>query len=419
MGLLKKIFGRGTPDSLLDCFPNPRALVEYIRDSPDEVLASHFYYGEAPLVDGGSIPVLVLEELVFLTHVFNGAPGTGKTALNHLISAQALMRRRFRVISIDLKDGPSYRNLLRKVAEKAGLPIEFFALDRPSRLLNFWDQDIRRELSVEERTDIELAAFGLDSGPEDRRGQYYDRSAGFRDLQTNTLFPAIRSPREHYQALRSPDNRRLCGLTPEEFKTSNGLTVAVGRMISHDQLNGHSGNMPASVCDAAIRLDRTASTPGLTILSLPAASGVSLPQIVVGLWLRYYYRQLRALGGSAVPTLIVIDEAQVVLVSSLRICICQLREFRCGVHLSVQSLEDLERVEMRDLAMDASAVRVFTSINSIKTARYMSELSGQRTRLRHATGESKIQTDMGRNTYATARQKVEIDEPGITPNVTD
>ncbi len=339
--------------------------------------ADHLWLGTSTVND---YPILLDRRLLCDHAHILGSTGSGKTALGLAPLVTQLIRiADSSVVIIDLKGDPALFHGTKLEADSAHLPFKWFTneLGNATYVFNPLIQAYRRRLTIYQRTDLLMGAFGLIYG----RG--YGRDY-YSDIQNHLLFRALRHDPDCpsfvrlYDLLRKPELYHDMG--KRELQEASHIWKIVERLASFEALNANSADgTPQAVLDNAIDMGRCFESPQVLYFYLPAAlESVSVAEIA-----RLALYSLLTAAASArerrPQVYLFIDEFQQVASSNLQIILRHARSMNIGVILANQTMADL-RTPDADLTPIVSANTHFKqifSVNDVFQQELMSRASGE------------------------------------------
>ncbi len=361
------------------------ARVERLRTSPFEVPfgeatireADHLWLGTSTIND---YPILLDRHILGEHAHILGSSGSGKTAIGLApLIAQLTRQRDSSVIVIDLKGDPALFAGAREEAEAAGLPFKWFTttLDHSTYVFNPMHQSLHQRLTLHQRTELLIGAFGL------KYGRFYGRDY-FSDVQSHLLFRALRyqpdcpSFAHLLQLLR---NRQVYqGMGRRQLEDASHIIKIVDRLASFPALNACTQHgYSQAVLDHAINLDDYFQSPAVLYFFLPAALESVAVAEIARLAL-YAALTAAATKPSNHPHIyLFIDEFQQLVSSNLEIILRHARSMGIGVILANQTLPDLKTPDgdLVPIVFSNTRFKQIFSVNDVFQQDYLSKASGE------------------------------------------
>jgi len=362
------------------------ARVERLRTSPFAVSSmdttvresEHLWLGTSTVND---YPVLLDRGILGEHAHILGSTGSGKTAigLSPLI-AQLIRHRDASVVVIDLKGDPALFAGTREEARAAGLPFKWFTpeLGRSTYVFNPLLRAHRRRLTLHQRTELLMSAFGLLYGRFYGRDYYSDTQAHllFKALQREPTCPSFKRLLELFR-----DRSIYKDMDKKQLEDSKHIWTIVERLASFAALNACAeGGMPQRVLDDAIDMAAYRESPAVVYFFLPAALE-NVAVVEIARLALYDLLTAATINLNVGPQVyLFIDEFQEVVSSNLQMVLRHARSRKIGLILANQTLPDLKPPGAPDLipiiASNTRFKQIF-SVNDVFQQDFLSKSSGE------------------------------------------
>ena len=404
-------------------FPTWDLLTSALRLSPHETVhrgeivreSNHVFLG---CLSGTSKPVLLHEGYFKLPAIIVGRTGIGKTKRVLLpLMAQAIRRRRYRLVVLDYKGDKGFFMSLATEAARAHLDFKYLTIE-PGKSSYVWNPLLDPGvalLSRDQFIQLFLRATSLVTGQEGGPGYFGAQS----EERTRRTFEAKwpRSIREFYSTVRNQRASDI-GMNDRDFANTGHLVANLARIASVGVLNAVSGeDVPESALRAAISLLEILSRPGVFYLNLPAQLEPTTAAFVGKLIVHLLTAVAKVYVGPRVPVLICADEAgEFITGLDLATPLRQSRESDIIMWMGFQDLAAL-RTAQGDFAPTLLAnapLKIFCSAEDTVGRDYLAQTSGETTRVLRSNTTSTTSTQNG-VTHGTSSQRRQEAVPRIDP----